>query len=215
MKTLEDALAAIEQMKADHEAEKASILKKNKELVEREKAAKAAADEAQEARDEATAEAAAKSGDIETVKASLERKHASELKKLTDQNTKLTENLSVVLIDNEISKAISTAGVVPEMVPLVSAYLKTGAKMENGVAVAATGEPLPAFISTYFESPAARAVVAAPANSGGGAQGSTVKATEWTKAPETAEEFQKFMELSVNNPAQASALGKQWGMPGY
>lgn len=187
----------------------AALEKTNKELKAEKAAAKRAADEAQDAREAAQREADEKSGNIEAVKKSLTDAHAKEL-------MRLNAKLETLTIDNAIAGAVSTHGVLPHFAPAVTALLRAGAKLDkDGNAIGMDGLPLADGIKTFFSSDDAKHYVAAPANSGGGAQGSSAKASDWTKAPETAEEFEAFMRLSNDNPAQASALAKQWGMPGF
>jgi hypothetical protein len=210
MKTIEDALAAIEEMKAAHEAEKTAILKKNKELIDREKAAKKLADEAEEARDEAANDAAKKAGDVDTITASLTKKHAAEIKKLADKNADYESRLSTLLVDNAISAAIVENGVMPQFARAVTAMLKADASVTDGEALA-NGVPLADHIKSFFIGDEGKHFVAAPANSGGGAQGSSAKGSAWSKPPETAEEYNQFMQDSVTNPAMTNAAADSWG----
>lgn len=216
MKTLEDALAAIETMRADHEAEKAAILNKNKELVAREKAAKTAADEAEAAREEAANTVASKAGDVEAVKAALEKKHKLALDKLNADLSARDERLGTLLIDNLIKDAITTNNVHSKHVEAVEAILRTRtkAKIENGEAVTADGVPLADAVGAYFKSKDAIEYVSAPANTGAGAQGSSNRtAPLMTSAPTNAAEMAQFAEIGRNNPEQAKALAKGWGWP--
>ncbi|GAA0456706.1 MULTISPECIES: hypothetical protein [Sphingomonas] len=216
MKTLEDALAAIETMRAEHEAEKAAILKKNKELVDRERAAKTAADEAEKAREEAANDAASKAGDVDAVKASLEKKHKAAIDKLTADLAARDERLGTLLIDNAIKEAMSKNNVHPKHAEAVEAILRTRtkAKIENGEAVTADGTPLNDAMSAYFKSKDALEYVAAPANTGAGTQGSTNRTVGGlTKAPTNAAEMAQFSEIVRANPEQAKAMAKSWGWP--
>ena len=198
MKTLEEALAAIEEMKTAHDEEKERLKTKNKELVDREKSAKTLADEAADRAAEAERLAAEKSGDTTKLTESLNKKHAAELKKLTDANTAYETRLASLLIDNTINEAIAKNGVLPQYAPAVTALLKSGAKMENGEAFT-NGVPLAEHVTSFFTGDEGRYFVAAPANSGGGAQGSTAKpATAITSVSE-------FMKLAKENPAAAAS----------
>lgn len=201
MKTLEDALAAIETMKADHEAEKASILKKNKELIEREKLAKTKADEAAAAAEEAATEAASKAGDVTALRTQLETKHTAELKKLADQLSLANADVAKFKIDAVISDNIAKAGVLPQHTDILTTFLKNGAKMENGEATV-DGVPLSDHISTFFASDAAKHYIAAPQNSGSGATGSTANASNhgFTKENIKGREGE-LMALEITNPA--------------
>lgn len=213
MKTLEDALAAIEELKTAHEAEKTRILAKNKELVDREKEAKRLADEAEEAREEADRLANEKSGDIEKIKADLQRQHTRDLKKLTDQLATKTAKLETLLIDNTINESLTANNVLPHFAPAVRAMLKAGAKMDENGDVTVDGVAFADRLSEFYASPDARHYVAAPVNNGGGAQGSNAKASAWTKAPETADEYSRFMQESLADPSTTNALADTWGRP--
>lgn len=201
-KALEKALGDIESLKETNKALKA-------EKTE----AKRKADEAEAARDEVAEQAAAKAGDIEALKASMQRKHDAELKRLTDQVEAGNKRLGELLIDNSIKDAITTNKVLPHYAKAVEAMLRAGAKIENGEAVTADGTPLSDANAAFFKSADAKHFVEAPHNSGGGAQGSTAKAGALTKAPETAEEYNAFMRLSSENRDQANALAEQWQRP--
>lgn len=206
MKTLEEAIAAIEQMKADHEAEKAAILSKNKELVEREKAAKRAADDATEAAEAAAEAAAAKAGDVDAIRAGLEKKHKAELDKLASANTKLTDELSTLKIDHVIADAIASHGVLPHHADILRTFLKTGAEMKDGEAYHGD-KPLTEHLSGWFGSDAAKHYIAAPVNSGAGAPGSTsaAKSIPLNGRPKNAEEWKIFHALPDEQKASIAA----------
>lgn len=214
MKTLEDALAAIESMKAEHEAEKAAILTKNKELIAREKAAKTAADEAEAAREEAASEAASKAGDVESVKAALEKKHKAVLDKLNADLAARDTRLGELLIDNAIKEAIATNNVLPQFAKAVEAMLRAGAKVENGEAISADGTPLADATGAFFKSADAKHFVAANAGAGAGATGNnSTTATRFTKPPVTNDELSAWDKAVSENPAEMKALATSWGMP--
>lgn len=220
MKTLEDALAAIEAMKTEHADEKAAILRKNAELIDREKAAKTAADaektareEAEAAREEASNEAASKAGDVETVKAALERKHAREITKLNNDIAALTSEISVFKIDDVITKAMTEHKVHPDDLDLVRTFLKAGSTMKDNVATVGD-KPLDEHIGEFFASPTAKRYLSAPQNSGADAAGSTTRThSTLTKAPTNETEMATFGHIVRENPEQAKALAKGWGWP--
>lgn len=194
---LEKALTSIEKLE-----------KKNSELIDREKKAKSdaenAADEAQRIADEA----AAKAGDVEGIKAA----HAREIKKLQDGLADRDRTLATMLIDNAIATKIGEAGVFPHFTKAVTAMLKADAVVKNGEAM--VGDvPLGDYISTFLVSDEGKHFVAAPANGGAGATGSTAKSSKFTKPPETADEWDRFMKASAANPAETNALADAWGRP--
>jgi hypothetical protein len=207
-KTTDDIQASLDKALASI----AKLETKNSELITREKAAKALADEAETARDKTAREAAEKSGDIETIKASLIKAHTAELKKLTDTNATYEKRLSELLIDNAVKDAITTNNIMPHFAPAVEAMLKMGVEMKNGEAV--KGDmPFTDSITAWMNSADAKHYQSAPANTGSGATGSTAKIGLNNKAPETADEYNAFMKMSAENPAQANGLAESWGRP--
>lgn len=186
---------------------------KNSELIDREKDAKRKADEAEDAREEADRIANEKSGDVEKIKADLKKVHDREIKKIQDANTAMESRLSTLLIDNTINEAIAKNGVLPHFTPAITAMLKLGAKMENGEAMV-DGQPLSDKISSFFTSENARHYVAAPDNSGGGAQGSSAKANSHGFTKENfSSRMSEWAELQVTNPTEANAIAIAVGKP--
>lgn len=138
---------------------------------------------------------------------------------LQKQIDKLTKSLAdsekreaTYKIDGAISAAIAKAGVLPDAVAMVSGFLKNGVTMENGEAMF-EGAPFADRLNTYFSSNEARLILSAPNNSGGGAQGSSAKASEWTKPPVTADEMEKWDQYIVANPAAANSQADIWNRP--
>ena len=194
---LDKALSSIERLE-----------KKNSELIDREKKAKTdaenAADEAQRIADEA----ASKAGDVEGIKAA----HSREIKKLQDSLDARDRTLNTMLIDNAIATKIGEAGVFPHFSKAVTAMIKADAVVKNGEAT--VGDvPLGDYISSFLTSDEGKHFVAAPQNGGAGAIGSTAKSSEWSKAPATAVEMTAWANYATANPASASSLTDQWGMP--
>lgn len=217
MKTLEDALAAIEAMKADHEAEKAAILKKNKELIDREKAAKQAADEAEAAREEAANEAAAKAGDVEAIRAQLEKKHKAEIDKLTTKLDTITTELSTHKIDNVINEAITENGVLPHHADILKTFLKTGAQMKDGEAFVGD-TALADHLEGFFQSENARHYIAAPSNSGAGAPGATGMAGGHGFTRENIRDPKKeaeWLAMEKTNPVMFKQIAEDTGRGGF
>ncbi|MDD1452646.1 hypothetical protein NHF48_019715 [Sphingomonas sp. H160509] len=202
-------------MRADHEAEKAAILTKNKELVAREKAAKTAADEAEAAREEAANTAASKAGDVEAVKAALEKKHKLALDKLTADIASRDTQLGTLLIDNAIKQAITENNVLPQFAKAVEAMLRAGAKIENGEALSADGTPLSDANTAFFKSADAKHFVSAPASAGAGAAGNSTasNAAKWTKPPVTGTEMTEWMRDAVADPVSHNSIATSWNRP--
>lgn len=213
MKTLEEALAAIDELKAAHELEKAAILKKNSDLIAREKDAKKASDEAQARADDAADEAARKAGDLEALEKRLTEKHSKAIKSLEDQLAASTARLSGMLIDDTITKSLVDNNVPKHMHAPLAAMFKMNSKLVDGVAVFASdkGEvALTDHLPAYFKTDDGKAFVTAPVNVGTGSGG--VKNPILTKRPETQEELVAFSNLSVTDPAAYQALAASWGL---
>lgn len=189
-----DMKSALEQAQESIKA----LEKTNKDLQAEKLDAKTKADKAEEAREELERQHNEASGDVEKIKADLKKLHDKELKKLQDANAAHEARLSQLLIDNTINEAIAKNGVLPHFAPAVTAMLKLEAKMENGEAVAG-GVPLSDHIQNFFSGDSGKHFVAAPANTGGGAQGSTATAS---KVISSIDEYSKLVK---ENPAAAAA----------
>jgi hypothetical protein len=171
---------------------------KNAELIGEVRTLKQEKQDALDAAEEAANEAATKKGDVDAIRASLEKKHAAELKKLTDQLNTVNDELSTLKIDNVITGEITKAGVLPHHADILTTFLKAGVKMEGGEALK-DGVPLADHLKGFFSSDAAKHYVAAPANSGAGAIGSTASAgaTSWTKETYTLTEHSSSLKKRV------------------
>ncbi|MBT2244570.1 hypothetical protein JQK15_13580 [Sphingobium sp. BHU LFT2] len=196
---------------AELENEKEALKRKNSELIDREKKAKAAADAAEEAAESAAAEAAAKAGDVEAIKASLQKKHDAALKKVEAERDAANAQLQTLLVDNGLQAALVAGNVDPEHFDILIPALKAQVTMKDGAAYYGD-EPLTDGVTAFLTGKGAKYCLA-PANSGAGATGSSAKATGWSKPPATAEEYDRYFKLTVSDPAQASALADSWGMP--
>jgi hypothetical protein len=170
--------------------------------------AKAEAAEAKEAQQREKDDAAAKTGDVEGLKAA----HAREIKKLQDQLAERDTSIASMLIDNAIASKAVEAGVFPHLVDGFTAMMKMAAKVENGQAMVGD-HSLADHMSSYLASANGKNFYPAPQNGGGGATGSTAKATTNSKQPETADEWNTFFKLTNDNPALANSLAEQWGRP--
>jgi chromosome segregation ATPase len=115
----------------------------------------------------------------------------SKLGKVTDESAKTIDKLNKTLehkdsalqgylIDNGLSEAMIKAGVRPEVMPAVKALLKSQAtiKEDGGQYLALMGDkPLFEAVSEWAAGDEGKHFVAAPANSGGGAPGSSAGAS--------------------------------------
>jgi hypothetical protein len=197
--------AEIEKLKNDKHA---ALGEKNK--------ANAAAKAAQDAADQAERNAAEKSGDIETLKASLEKKHKADLKSRDDKITGYENRLSELLIDNAVKTALTQLGVPPEHARAATLLMKDGVTMVNGEAM--VGDvPFADHLASWAKSDEAKHYTAAPNNTGAGASGSTAKATTSMTAAElnTPDGFAKFTQIAKDNPELASQIAKNAGVPHF
>ena len=198
---IQDAVdAASKAITAQNDAETKGIKAKNAELIAAQKTLKDAADEAETAKAEA-------SGDIEAMKAS----HAKALEKIAADRDAALAARDTLMIDNVITSDLATHNVSSPFRSVLTQAWKAQAKVQDGVAMI-DGQPIADFIRGFVSSDEGKHYVAAPANSGAGAPGSTRTST-FTAAPKTAAEFQAFGELANRNPAEANALADSWGMP--
>lgn len=205
--TEEEMKQRIAALEADNEKLKTD---KQAALGEKNRAA-AAAKHALEAKEEAEEAAAAKAGDIEAVKASLQKKHDAAIKAIEAERDAANAQLQTLLVDNGLQAALVAGNVDPEHFDILIPALKAQVTMKDGAAYYGD-EPLTDGVTAFLTGKGAKYCLA-PANSGAGATGSSAKATGWSKAPSTAEEYDRYFKLTVSDPAQASALADSWGMP--
>ncbi|KQN09970.1 hypothetical protein ASE85_03300 [Sphingobium sp. Leaf26] len=203
--TEEEMQARIEELEAQADQLKAD---KRKAIGEK-NTANNAAKAAQDAIDQAQAEAALNSGNVETVKTELN----STIKKLQEQLADRDQQLEKLQIDGGIAAALTENQVFDHFHRPLVAMLKAEAKMVAGVAQI-DGVPVPEYIKGFLTSAEGKHYVPAPDNSGSGATGATGRTgSNFTKPPETAEEWQRFMQLTVTNPAETNSLADKWSMP--
>lgn len=149
-------------------------LKKTKDSV---KDLQAQFDELKAEKDKAETEAANKSGDVERIKADLQKQHKKELDKLTAERDAAVGTTNSLLIDGGLSEALAKSGVAPQHMDAVKALIKLNHKPEvaivDGKAVARVGDAsLTDFVSTWAQGDQGKHYIAAKDNGGGGASGS-------------------------------------------
>ncbi|THD35706.1 MAG: hypothetical protein E7773_10185 [Sphingomonas sp.] len=173
---------------------------KNAQLLSEKKKLAQEKTDAEAALEQATTEAAEKSGNIDTVKANLSKQHEAELTKLRNELATTSERLSSMTRETTLNEALTAANVLPSAMPLVKAFLASNAKFENGE-WSVEGVSLRDHADTWLKSADAAHYVAAPANSGAGATGSTAKA-----GAQPIKSLDEVMKLAKENPsALASA----------
>lgn len=214
MKTLEEAIAAIEEMKVAHEtalaaaeAEKTAVLGKNKELVAREKASKDAADQSAE-------DAARAANDIAGLEQRLNDKHKREMDKITKER----DDALKVIVDRDtqikndaieltIANAFSEHKVFDQHKRALAAMFKSEVASDENL-------DLGDFISTYFASDEGGHYVPAPENGGGASthQQTNVKASahSFTKENFSSREGE-WLQMSLTNPTLAKSIAVEVG----
>jgi len=191
----------------------AGLKNKNDELLGKLKAKatelddiKSRLDELDKAKEEAEAAAAEKAGDVNKIREQLESKHKREMEKLSaslDAEKSVNHKL---LVDNGLTNALTEVGVSKDYLPAARALIQTSNSIEltdiDGQRVAQiNGTSLTDHVAAWAQSDSGKHFVAAPANSGGGAQGAG-GANGSTKTMSRAQ----FQELP---PAKQSALSRE------
>jgi hypothetical protein len=153
---------------------------KNKELLGKAKNAEAKVDEIQAQLDEISAEGSKSSADIEKQLKLRDEKHARELAKIREGKESADKRLNQLLIDNGLTKALTEAGVAPQLMEAATALIKTKIKHEivdiDGEPVAQfDGKPVGDFVKSWTQGDHGKHFTAAPKNDGGGAKGSDGK----------------------------------------
>lgn len=159
---------------AELETEKSALKTKNSELIDREKTAKARADEADRAREEAAEKAERDTKDVEALEKRLTAKFQKDVDKLTIERDAALSQLRTTLVDNEIAKAIRDNNVREGMDDALTALFKSKHKFENGEATI-EGQTIGKFIGSYIGSEVGAMFRRPSDNSGVDATGSTTK----------------------------------------
>lgn len=176
LKTDEAQGAIKEAAKIIAEEEAKGLKSKNTELLGKLKSLQEQLDEIKTAKEQAEEEAALKSGDIEKIKESLKSQYSKEIEKLQSSLQDKDSKLHSLLIDNGLTESLSKAGVAPHHLDVVKAYIKSQNKAEiaenDGALIAKfNGVPLSEFVTQWAQGDQGKHYVAAPQNSGGGANG--------------------------------------------
>lgn len=198
---------------SDNEAEKLraqieALKSKNQELIREKQAAKAAAEQAAEAAEEAKTDAAAKSGDVEAIKAA----HAKELTKAQQKLAEYDAKLRAVMVDNAISQTLAASNIIPEHIEVLTAFLKSKADFKDGVATIGD-EPITDHIKSFLSSDAGAHYVRPANNNGGGATGNNgSKAAMFTRDDILGRRSQEFQRFAAQNTSEANALLDELGL---
>lgn len=176
LKTDEAQAAIKDAARAIAEEEAKGLKSKNTELLGKLKSFQDQLDEIKAAKEEAETKAIEQSGDIEKIKESLQSKYIKEIddykSRLQDKDTKLHS----LLVDNGLTDSLSKAGVAPQHLDVVKAYIKSANKaeiveFEGNLQAQIGGKPLNEFVSEWSQGDQGKHYIAAPNNSGGGANG--------------------------------------------
>jgi seryl-tRNA synthetase len=167
---------AVAKATAGLKAKNDELLGKLKAQKDELSALKSQFDEIQAAREAAEAEKAEKEGDIAKLREQMEARHKKELEKLAASLEAEKGVNHKLLVENGLSAALTKAGVKPEYMDAAKALLQTQSKIElsdfdGQRAAVVDGKPLAEFVTGWAQGDTGKHFVAAPANSGGNAQG--------------------------------------------
>lgn len=129
--------------------------------------------EIEDAKAAAEAEAATKGGDIEKIKQQLIDKHKREMEAEKAKTADWEGRYNREIVDRSLGDALAKAGVVADSLEDARIILKAKHKVEVGAdGPMVDGKPITDFVSEWSQGDGAKRFIAAPANSGGGANGS-------------------------------------------
>lgn len=186
---------------------------KNKitELLATIKTEKARADKAErDAQDAADTAVSANSSELEKAVKRAE-KAERDAKSASERADDTAKTLRKVRADNAITQAISEYNVDAKHVRAATAILKMDMEFSDDGEPLINGKSVSDYAKSYFAKDG-QTYVRAANNTGGLATGNDgTTATQLSKAPETADEYNKFFALTVSDKAAANALADQWG----
>ncbi len=186
---------------------------KNADLVRRLKLAEQRAEAAELEADNALDTASTAAGDELSKLQRAYNKLEKQVADLTGERDTFASELRTTRVDNEVAKAIASSNVRPELVPAVEALLLRQATYEDGVATI-NGKTIADAAKSFFSSKDGSHYVRAPESSGSGSTGaSAVDTSGWNNAPSTADEYTRYMKLTVSDPAAATSLSDKWNRP--
>lgn len=167
-----------------------------------------------EAKEAAEAEAAAKSGDVEQVRAQLTAKHAKDLEKVTQRAEKAEAQVRKLVVENGLDAALDGVNVSPALKKAAKALLRDTVELkdENGDPVALmNGVALTEAVKTWAGSDEGKHFVL-DGNSGGGANGGGGKgdANPWKQGASFSLTEQDA--IAKRDPALASRLKAEAGV---
>jgi len=202
-----------ENTNTDISTEDTGLKNKNAELKRERDEFKRQLADLQRERDSAAAQRERDDKDITALEARLKREHTAALKAVEDERDQLANDLKEVRINNEIKTAITNGKVMPEWAELVESHLLRRVTYEDGVATI-EGKSIADAAKAYLKTPTGLKTVSAPESSGSGSTGAiAVDTSGWSNAPSTADEYTRYMKLTVSDPAAATSLADKWNRP--
>lgn len=184
---------------------------KNADLLRQLKAEKARADKAeQDAQDAADNASTANASDLDKAIKRAE-KAERDLKAANERADTNAKSLRDFRAENAITNAIATANVDSKHVALLSKALRADVEFSDDGEPMIQGKAIDAYARSFFAKDGLSYVRAANNNGGLATGNDGSKAGDFTKAPETAEEYNKFFQLTNTDKAAANALAEQWG----
>lgn len=200
--SLEEALNSIKKLEGMND----TLKQENKTFSSKVAEAKSEAERAQEKADR-------EAGNIEALERRLNNKFENERNALIKERDTYADELRTTRVDNEIKTAIAAANVMPEFAELIEARMLRLVSYEDGVATV-DGKSISDATKAYLKTPTGLKTVRAPESSGSGSTGATtVDTSGWKEAPQTAEDYNRYMKLTVDNPNAATALADKWNRP--
>lgn len=207
--------AALETAREEHEAEVTRLTNKNTELLGKLKRARGGedgGDTAEIARLEAELDETGRKlrtaeSDLRQAKRDLSR---VEGERDTARNSLATETTfsANMLTENALTSALTEANVAPQFMEAAKALLSKGVKVEvagDERTVTANGKSVADYVKEWAASDAGKHYVSAPANGGGGSNGSNANGGGGTKKLADMSESER-LEMARTNPTGWQAL---------
>ncbi|KQO09432.1 hypothetical protein [Sphingomonas sp. Leaf242] len=184
---------------------------KVKELLGAIKTANERAERAEREKEEAAdAASSANSTELEKMQKRAE-KAERDLKAANDRAESTTKSLRDYKADNAIAHAIASANVDAKHVALLAKALRADVEFTDEGEPTIGGKAVDAYAKSFFAKDGLSYVRAAN-NTGGLATGNDgTTASQLSKAPETADEYNTFFNLTLTDKVAANALADQWG----
>lgn len=154
-------------------AKNAELLGDNKKIKTDMNSLKADLEAIKADKEKADEEAASKGGDVEKIKQQLSDKHKRELEAEKAKTADWEGRYNREIVDRSLGDALAKAGVVSDSLEDARIILKAKHKVEIGAdGPTIDGKSVTDFVSEWSQGDSAKKYVAAPNNSGGGANGS-------------------------------------------